>query len=94
MVEIQRKMSVGKNVIMEGRDIGTVVFPNANVKIYLDASPEVRAERRMKQMAEKGTKLDYEQVLKEIIERDTRDSNRAIAPLKQADDAIYVDSSK
>ena len=94
MVDIQRKMSVGKNVIMDGRDIGTIVFPNANVKIYLDASPEVRAERRMKQMAEKGTKLDYEQVLKEIIERDTRDSNRAIAPLKQADDAIYVDSSK
>ena len=93
MVDIQRKMAEGKNAIMEGRDIGTVVFPNANVKIYLDATPEERANRRMKQMAEKGIKLDYQQVLQEIIERDTRDLNRAIAPLKKADDAIYVDSS-
>ena len=93
MVDIQRKIAEGKNAIMEDRDIGTVVFPNANVKIYLDATPEERANRRMKQMAEKGIKLDYQQVLQEIIERDTRDLNRAIAPLKKADDAIYVDSS-
>lgn len=93
LLEIQRKIAEGKNVIMEGRDIGTVVFPNADVKIYLDASPEERANRRVKQNQEKGIETSYEEVLKNIIDRDKRDSSREIAPLKQAEDAIYIDST-
>ena len=93
MLILQREMAKGKNVIMEGRDIGTVVFPNANVKIYLDASPEERARRRVKQNQEKGMESSYEEVLKNIMERDKRDLSREIAPLKQAEDAIYIDTS-
>ena len=93
MLILQREMAKGKNVIMEGRDIGTVVFPKANVKIYLDASPEERARRRVKQNQEKGMESSYEEVLKNIMERDKRDLSREIAPLKQAEDAIYIDSS-
>lgn len=93
MLKIQRKMAEGKNVIMEGRDIGTVVFPNADVKIYLDASPEERAKRRTKQNKEKGIPSTYEEVLASIMERDKRDLTREIAPLKQAEDAIYLDST-
>ena len=78
---------------MEGRDIGTVVFPNANVKIYLDASPEERAKRRIRQNLEKGIKSNYEEVLEEIKKRDFRDISRDIAPLKKAEDAIYIDST-
>ena len=88
MLILQREMAKGKNVIMEGRDIGTVVFPKANVKIYLDASPEERARRRVKQNQEKGMESSYEEVLKNIMERDKRDLSREIAPLKQAEDAI------
>ena len=93
LLEIQRNIAKGKNVIMEGRDIGTTVFPNANVKIFLDASSEERAKRRQKQNEEKGIKSSYEEVLKNIIDRDKRDSSRAIAPLKKAEDAIYVDTT-
>lgn len=93
LLEIQRKIAQGKNVIMEGRDIGTVVFPNADVKIYLDASAEERARRRLKQNQEKGISGSYEEVLKSIMDRDERDKNRKIAPLKQAEDAIYIDST-
>lgn len=93
LLELQRKMAQGKNIIMEGRDIGTVVFPNADVKIYLDASAEERARRRVKQNQENGIESSYEEVLKSIIERDTKDINRQIAPLKQAEDAIYLDST-
>lgn len=93
LLDLQRKMAEGKNVIMEGRDIGTVVFPQANVKIYLDATPEERARRRVKQNQEKGIKCSYEEVLQGIIDRDKRDSSRKVAPLKQAEDAIYIDSS-
>lgn len=93
LLEIQRKMAQGKNVIMEGRDIGTVVFPNANVKIYLDASPEERAKRRVKQNQEKGITATYEEVLTSIMDRDKRDATREIAPLKRAQDAIYIDST-
>lgn len=93
LLEIQRKMAQGKNVIMEGRDIGTVVFPNANVKIYLDASPEERAKRRVKQNQEKGMTTTYEEVLTSIMDRDKRDATRKIAPLKRAQDAIYIDST-
>ena len=93
LLEVQRKIAEGKNVIMEGRDIGTVVFPNADVKIYLDASPEERAKRRVIQNKEKGIECSYEEVLEGIKDRDKRDSTRKIAPLKQAEDAIYIDSS-
>ena len=93
LLDIQRKMAEGKNVIMEGRDIGTTVFPNADVKIYLDATPEERARRRVLQNEEKGIVSSYEEVLENIKDRDKRDSTREIAPLKKADDAIYVDST-
>ena len=93
LLEVQRKIAEGKDVIMEGRDIGTVVFPNADVKIYLDAAAEERARRRVLQNQEKGIKSSYEEVLKGIKDRDKRDSTREIAPLKKAEDAIYVDST-
>ncbi len=93
LLNLQRKMAEGKNVIMEGRDIGTTVFPNANVKIYLDATPEERARRRVKQNIEQGIDCSYEEVLASVKKRDKIDSEREIAPLKQADDAIYIDSS-
>ena len=93
LLEVQRSIAEGKNVIMEGRDIGTVVFPNADVKIYLDATAEERAKRRVLQNQEKGIESSYEEVLKGIKDRDKRDSTREIAPLKKAEDAIYVDST-
>ena len=93
LLEIQRKIAEGKNVIMEGRDIGTTVFPNADVIIYLDATPEERARRRVLQNKEKGIETSYEEVLENIKDRDYRDSNREIAPLRKAEDAIYIDSS-
>ena len=93
MANFQRKIAEGKNVIMEGRDIGTNVFPNADVKIYLDATPEERAKRRMKQNEEKGIEISYEEILENIKFRDHNDKTSAVAPLKQAEDAIYIDSS-
>ena len=93
LLDIQRKMAEGKNVIMEGRDIGTTVFPNADVKIYLDATPEERAKRRLLQNKEKGIETSYEEVLANIKDRDYRDSTRKVAPLKKAEDAVYIDSS-
>ena len=93
LLEVQRNIAEGKNVIMEGRDIGTVVFPNADVKIYLDATAEERARRRVLQNQEKGIKCSYEEVLQGIKDRDKRDSTREIAPLKREEDAIYVDST-
>ncbi len=93
LLEIQRNIASGKNVVMEGRDIGTVVFPEADVKIYLDASAEERARRRLKQNKEKGIESSYEEVLQNIKDRDKRDSSREIAPLKKAEDAILIDST-
>lgn len=93
MVELQRALAKGKDVIMEGRDIGTIVFPNADVKIYLDAKPEERARRRVEQNEKNGIASNYEQILKDIIERDTRDMTRENSPLKKADDAILVDTT-
>ncbi len=93
LLEVQRNIAKGKSVIMEGRDIGTVVFPDADVKIYLDATAEERARRRVLQNQEKGIKCSYEEVLQGIKDRDKRDSTRKIAPLKKAEDAIYVDST-
>lgn len=91
--EIFRKYAQGKNVIMEGRDIGTCVFPNADVKIYLDATPEERANRRYKQNQELGVTMTYEDVLENIKKRDENDKSKPVGALKQADDAVYIDSS-
>lgn len=93
LVDLQRKISKGKKVILDGRDIGTVVFPNANLKIFLIASPEERAKRRVKDYASKGISENFETVLKDIIERDHSDSTREESPLKKAEDAIEVDTS-
>lgn len=79
---------------MEGRDIGTVVFPDADIKFYLDASAEERAKRRVKQLQEAGKAADYDAILALIKERDWRDSHRAVAPLKPAEDAVVVDTSR
>lgn len=93
LLEMQRKMARENNVIMDGRDIGTVVLPDAQLKIFLTASPEARAERRMLELKEKGMEQNYETVLAEIIERDRKDTQRATAPLKEAEDAVHVDTS-
>lgn len=93
LVDYQRKISESKNVIMDGRDIGTVVLPNANLKVFLTATVECRAKRRMLEREEKGVILSLEETINEMIVRDTKDSTRAISPLKQAEDAILVDSS-
>ncbi|MBE5923882.1 MAG: (d)CMP kinase [Lachnospiraceae bacterium] len=93
LLDIQRNMAVEHNVVMDGRDIGTNVLPNAETKIYLTASADERANRRYKELTEKGETADFEKIKADIIERDERDMTRDIAPLKQADDAILVDSS-
>ena len=93
VVEQQRAVARTHDVIMDGRDIGTVVLPDADVKIFLSASPEVRARRRWLELQEKGTPDTYEAVLADLIARDERDSNRAIAPLRPADDAVLLDTS-
>ncbi len=93
LLDMQRDVAKQYNVIMDGRDIGTVVLPKANVKIFLTASAEVRARRRTDELIAKGQKADYAHILKTIQERDYNDSHRAIAPLKKAKDAIEVDTS-
>lgn len=93
MVDIQRKLAKGKNVIMEGRDITTVVFPNADVKIYMDAEEEERAKRRYKELQEKGIEMSYEEVLKNIQIRDKNDKEKEVGALKIAEDAIYLDTT-
>ena len=93
MVDLQRKMAEGKDVIMEGRDICTYVFPNADVKIYLDASIEERARRRLIEMQEKGIEMTYEEVLENIIKRDNTDKTKKIGALKKAPDSIVIDTS-
>lgn len=93
LVNLQRKISQGKNVILDGRDIGTVVFPDAQIKIYLIASPEERAKRRYKELIQKGTEISYDEVLKSIKERDYIDSTRKESPLMKADDAVELDST-
>lgn len=94
LLELQRTLAREKDVIMDGRDIGTNILPNADVKIYLTASVETRAKRRYKELLEKGETCVYEEIAQDIKERDERDMNREIAPLKQAEDAILVDSSE
>ena len=93
MVEVQRNLAKGKDVIMEGRDITTYVFPNADVKIYLDADEEERAKRRYKELQEKGIEMTYEEVLKNIQARDKNDKEKEIGALKIAEDAIYIDTT-
>lgn len=93
LLDLQRDMAKEYNVVMDGRDIGTMVLPNAEVKIYLTASSKERANRRYKELMEKGEQPDFDKIEADIIERDERDMNRAIAPLKQAEDAVLVDSS-
>lgn len=94
LFDLQKKLARENCCVMDGRDIGTVVLPNADVKIFLTASPEARAERRYKELTEKGMDVKYEDVLNDMIKRDYDDSHRAIAPLKQADDAILCDTSE
>jgi cytidylate kinase len=93
MVAEQRRAGAQRGVVMEGRDIGTVVFPHADLKIYLDASPEVRAERRRRELQEKGEALELEKVLADVRERDRRDREREISPLVRATDAVIVDNT-
>lgn len=94
MVDLQRKMAEGKDVIMEGRDIGTYVFPNADVKIYLEADVEERAKRRFNENQEKGIDVSFEDVLENIKKRDENDKHKEIGSLKIAEDAVIVDSTK
>ena len=93
LLEAQRNIAKNNNVIMDGRDIGTVILPNADVKIFLTASEECRAMRRYNELIERGQSVTYEQVLSEMNERDTQDSSRKIAPAKPADDAIILDTT-
>jgi cytidylate kinase len=93
LLEMQRELARTHDVVMDGRDIGTVVLPDAAVKIFLTASPETRAQRRFLELREKGSNESYDQVLAEVIARDEQDMNRAVAPLKQAEDAALADTS-
>jgi len=93
LVRQQQLMGLEKGIVMDGRDIGTVVFPNAELKIFLTASPEIRAQRRLDEMNAKGETVNYDEVLANVKERDDRDQNRAESPLRKADDAIVIDNS-
>jgi CMP/dCMP kinase len=93
MVKQQQAMGKRKGIVMDGRDIGTVVFPNAELKVFLTAQPDIRAQRRMDEMAAKGQSVEHEVVKKNLMERDRIDSSRADSPLRQADDAILIDNS-
>ena len=93
LLETQKEIARHNSVIMDGRDIGTVILPDAKVKIFMTASPECRAMRRYKELCEKGQKVRYEDVLNEMVSRDNADSSRAIAPTKAADDAVLLDNS-
>ena len=94
LVDLQREIARGQGVVMDGRDIGTVVLPDATVKIYLTASCEVRAKRRFDELTQAGKEIAYEQVLDDIVQRDYNDAHRAVSPMRQADDAVRVDTSE
>ncbi len=94
LFDLQRNIAKNNNCLMDGRDIGTVVLPDAQIKLFLTASAEARADRRYKELIEKGQTVDYDVILQEIKDRDYQDSHREIAPLKQADDAVLVDSTE
>lgn len=93
LLSMQRGMAEKYNVIMDGRDIGTVVLPNAGLKIFLTAKPEIRAQRRYKELMEKNISTSYDDVLRDIMYRDKNDSERSAAPLKAADDAVHMDTT-
>lgn len=93
LLDLQRNLAATRNVIMDGRDIGTVVLPDATVKIYLTAAPEARARRRWLELKEKGSDITEAQVLEEVLQRDYNDTHREIAPLRQAEDAVLVDTT-
>lgn len=93
LLEMQRRAAREHDVIMDGRDIGTVVLPQADLKIFLTAAPEARAERRFRELLERGQQADYDQVLAEVVERDRRDTQRETAPLRQAEDAVTADTT-
>ena len=93
LLEIQKRMAAEGGVVMDGRDIGTVIMPDADVKLFVEASPKARAQRRYKELSEKGDPISFDEVLADIIKRDENDKNRAIAPAIPADDAIFIDNS-
>ena len=93
MVRQQREMGQEGGIVMDGRDIGTVVFPNAELKVFVTASAEVRAQRRYDELKQKGMEADYDDILKNVVERDYIDSHREVSPLRQADDALLLDNS-
>jgi len=93
VVKLLRKMAKGKKIVIDGRDAGTYIFPNAELKIYLTASPEERARRRYEELKKKGYSVTYEEVLKEVIERDRQDENRPFAPLRVPDGAVVIDTT-
>jgi len=94
LVAQQQRMGEAKGIVMDGRDIGTVVFPDAELKIFVTASAEVRAQRRYKELTDKGTPADYDEILRNVVERDYLDSHRATSPLRQAEDALLLDNSE
>lgn len=94
LVKQQQAMGVQKGIVMDGRDVGTTIFPNAELKIYVTASAEVRAKRRFDELKSKGQDVDYNTILKNVQERDYIDMNREISPLRQADDAVFIDNSE
>jgi cytidylate kinase len=93
MVELQREMSKEKGVVLDGRDIGTVVFPNADIKIFMNADTDVRAHRRFDELAAKGESISFNEIKENILKRDELDTTRAESPLKKADDAVVLDNS-
>ena len=94
LLSLQRNLAAQNDVVMDGRDIGTTILPGADVKIYLTASADTRAQRRYQELIQKGETCDLEEIKRDIIARDERDMNREVSPLKQAEDAVLVDSSK
>lgn len=94
MVELQRQIGISKGIVMDGRDIGTVVFPDADIKIFMTASADIRAKRRFDELNGKGIVVDFEEIKRTIIARDIADENRDISPLRRADDAIILDNSR
>jgi CMP/dCMP kinase len=94
MVELQRQIGINKRIVMDGRDIGTVVFPDADIKIFMTASVDIRAKRRYDELKERGIIVDFQEIKRSIIARDIADENRDISPLRRADDAIILDNSR
>jgi CMP/dCMP kinase len=94
LVKMQREMGEGGSVVLEGRDTGTVVFPHADIKFYLDADARERAGRRYDELAKKGVEVSFDETLREVIERDRNDMNRALSPLRKAEDAVLIDSTR